>query len=98
MAKAVVGDCGIDLAQNCQQVFGGISFTWEHDQHLYLRRITSDAVLYGDPQWQRERLCQLAGLGTPHDNAKSTNAPVPVTSGPDYVGKGPVRVEAGFSR
>jgi alkylation response protein AidB-like acyl-CoA dehydrogenase len=62
MAKAFVGDCGIDLAQNCFQVFGGIGFTWDHDQHLYLRRLTTDAALYGDPAWHRERLCQLAGL------------------------------------
>jgi alkylation response protein AidB-like acyl-CoA dehydrogenase len=62
MAKAFVGDCGIDLAQNCFQVFGGIGYTWEHDQHLYLRRLTTDAALYGDPAWHRERTCQLAGL------------------------------------
>ena len=62
MAKAFVGDAGIDLAQVCFQVFGGIGYTWEHDQHLYLRRITTDAGLFGDPAWHRERLCQLAGL------------------------------------
>jgi alkylation response protein AidB-like acyl-CoA dehydrogenase len=62
IAKAFVGDCGIDVAQNCFQVFGGIGYTWEHDQHLYLRRLTTDAALYGNPAWHRERLCQLAGL------------------------------------
>ena len=62
MAKAFVGDCAVDLAQNCFQVFGGIGYTWEHDQHLYLRRLTTDAALYGDPGWHRERLCQLSGL------------------------------------
>jgi alkylation response protein AidB-like acyl-CoA dehydrogenase len=62
MAKAFVGDCGIDLAQNCFQVFGGIGFTWEHDQHLYLRRITTDSELFGGPAWHRERLCRLSGL------------------------------------
>jgi alkylation response protein AidB-like acyl-CoA dehydrogenase len=62
MAKAFVGDSGIDLAQNCFQVFGGIGYTWEHDQHLYLRRLTTDAALYGEPSWHRERLCRLAGL------------------------------------
>jgi len=62
IAKAFVGDCGIDLAQNCFQVFGGIGFTWEHDQHLYLRRITTDAALYGDPACHRERLCEKAGI------------------------------------
>jgi alkylation response protein AidB-like acyl-CoA dehydrogenase len=62
MAKAFVGEAGVDLAQNCFQIFGGIGFTWEHDQHLYLRRLTSDAALYGDPAWHRERLCQLSNL------------------------------------
>lgn len=62
MAKAFVGESGIDLAQNCFQVFGGIGFTWEHDQHLYLRRLTTDAALYGDPTWHREHLCRLSGL------------------------------------
>jgi alkylation response protein AidB-like acyl-CoA dehydrogenase len=62
MAKAFVGDCGIDLAQACFQAFGGIGFTWEHDQHLYLRRLTSDAAFFGDPAWHRERLCQLSGI------------------------------------
>ena len=62
IAKAMVGDAAIELAQNCFQVFGGIGYTWEHDQHLYLRRLTTDAGLYGDASWHRERLCQLAGI------------------------------------
>jgi alkylation response protein AidB-like acyl-CoA dehydrogenase len=62
MAKAFVGDCGIDLAQNCFQVFGGIGYTWEHDQHLFMRRLTADAALYGDPTWHRERICRLHEL------------------------------------
>jgi alkylation response protein AidB-like acyl-CoA dehydrogenase len=61
-AKAFVGDAGIDLTQACFQVFGGVGFTWEHDQHLYLRRVATDVVLCGDPVWHRERICQLAGL------------------------------------
>jgi alkylation response protein AidB-like acyl-CoA dehydrogenase len=63
IAKALVGESGIELGQNCFQVFGGIGYTWEHDQHLFLRRITTDASLYGDAAWHRERLCQLSGLG-----------------------------------
>jgi len=62
MAKAFVGEAGVDLVQACFQVFGGIGYTWEHDQHLYLRRITTDAGLFGDAAWHREYLCQLAGL------------------------------------
>jgi alkylation response protein AidB-like acyl-CoA dehydrogenase len=62
MAKAFVGESGVDLAQACFQVFGGIGYTWEHDQHLYLRRITTDAGLFGGAAWHREYLCQLAGI------------------------------------
>jgi alkylation response protein AidB-like acyl-CoA dehydrogenase len=62
MAKAFVGESGVDLAQTCFQVFGGIGYTWEHDQHLYLRRITTDAGIFGGPAWHREYLCQLAGI------------------------------------
>jgi alkylation response protein AidB-like acyl-CoA dehydrogenase len=62
MAKAFVGDHCVELAHNCWQVFGGIGYTWEHDQHLYLRRLTTDAALYGDGDWHRERICRLAGL------------------------------------
>ncbi|MEZ5266545.1 MAG: acyl-CoA dehydrogenase family protein [Acidimicrobiales bacterium] len=62
IAKAMVGEAAVELAQNCFQVFGGIGYTWEHDQHLFLRRLTTDAGLYGDAAWHREHLCQLAGL------------------------------------
>ncbi len=62
MAKALVGEAAVDLAQNCFQVFAGIGYTWEHDQHLYLRRLTTDAALFGDAAWHREHLCQLAGI------------------------------------
>jgi alkylation response protein AidB-like acyl-CoA dehydrogenase len=62
VAKAFVGDSALDVVQNCFQVFGGIGFTWEHDQHLYLRRVTTDSALYGDPGWHRERLWRLYGM------------------------------------
>jgi alkylation response protein AidB-like acyl-CoA dehydrogenase len=62
IAKAYVGDSGIELAQNCLQTFGGIGFTWEHDLHLYMRRLTADASLYGEPTWHRERICAIHEL------------------------------------
>ena len=62
MAKSWVADAGIDLAQGCAQVFAGIGFTWEHDLHLFLRRITMNGVLFGQPDWHRERICQAHGL------------------------------------
>jgi alkylation response protein AidB-like acyl-CoA dehydrogenase len=63
MAKSFVAEAGVELAHNCWQVFGGIGYTWEHDFHLYLRRLTLDAVLYGDAAWHRERICRLHGVG-----------------------------------
>ena len=62
IAKAYVGEAGTQLAQQCLQVHGGIGFTWEHDLHFYLRRLAADRVLYGDPQWHRERICRIHGL------------------------------------
>jgi alkylation response protein AidB-like acyl-CoA dehydrogenase len=62
MAKAFIGDSGIDVAQNCLQVLGGIGYTWEHDQHFYLRRLAADASLFGEPAWHRERVCRLFNL------------------------------------
>jgi alkylation response protein AidB-like acyl-CoA dehydrogenase len=63
MAAAYVGDQSRELAQECLQVHGGIGYTWEHDLHLLLRRIESNAVLYGEPSWHREQVCTLHGLG-----------------------------------
>jgi alkylation response protein AidB-like acyl-CoA dehydrogenase len=39
---ATVGDTAI-------QVFGGIGYTWEHDAHLYLKRLLSFSGLLGGP-------------------------------------------------
>jgi alkylation response protein AidB-like acyl-CoA dehydrogenase len=63
-AKSFVADAAMDHAQACFQVFGGISFTWEHDQHLFYRRITTGAEQFGDAAWHREHICVLAGIGS----------------------------------
>ncbi|MDT3440858.1 acyl-CoA dehydrogenase family protein [Pseudofrankia sp. BMG5.37] len=39
---ATVGDTAI-------QVFGGLGYTWEHDSHLYLKRLLSWSALLGGP-------------------------------------------------
>ena len=35
--------------QDCVQMHGGIGVTYEHDLHLFLRRITVDRLTYGTP-------------------------------------------------
>ena len=62
-AKAFVAERSIELAHNCFQVFGGIGFTWEHDQHLYLRRLSADAVSFGSARCHRSQLLDVVGVG-----------------------------------
>jgi alkylation response protein AidB-like acyl-CoA dehydrogenase len=62
MAKAWLGDIGIEVAQGCFQIFAGIGYTWEHDLHLFLRRITMNGLLLGQSEWHRERICTIHGL------------------------------------
>jgi alkylation response protein AidB-like acyl-CoA dehydrogenase len=58
-AKAYVGDCGTELVQECVQLHGGIGVTFEHDLHLFLRRVTLSRTLIGTPDEHRRRLAQL---------------------------------------
>ena len=62
MAKAYASDAGTRVTGASLQVHGGIGFTWEHDLHLFLKRAQSDAVMFGDSRWHRERVAQLAGI------------------------------------
>jgi alkylation response protein AidB-like acyl-CoA dehydrogenase len=62
-AKAFVSERSLDLAHNCFQVFGGIGYTWDHDQHLFLRRLAAEAECFGSPAWHRSTLLDLAGVG-----------------------------------
>ena len=58
---ACVGDTAI-------QVFGGIGFTWEHDAHLYLKRLLGwSAFLGGSDRYLEEVGALLAGGGDRKD-------------------------------
>ena len=37
-------------------VHGGVGFTWEHDSHLFVKRVKLDECLFGTPAWHRRRL------------------------------------------
>jgi alkylation response protein AidB-like acyl-CoA dehydrogenase len=56
VAKAYVADHCLETVDECVQISGGIGVTWEHDVHVYLRRITVNRALYGTPEQHRERL------------------------------------------
>ena len=59
VAKAYVGEKSTDIVQDCIQLHGGIGVTWEHDLHLYLRRLTVDRVTWGTPSDHRRRIADL---------------------------------------
>jgi alkylation response protein AidB-like acyl-CoA dehydrogenase len=45
--KCYVGRYGVELLQDCVQLHGGIGVTFDHDLHLFLRRVVTDAPLFG---------------------------------------------------
>ena len=62
VAKAFIGERAPAILQDCVQMHGGIGVTWDHDLHLYIRRVTQDRALYGTPADHRERVATLIGL------------------------------------
>jgi alkylation response protein AidB-like acyl-CoA dehydrogenase len=70
-AKAYIGQYGAELLQDCVQLHGGIGVTFEHDLHLFLRRVTVDRALAGTPAEHRQRIAQLLEerLGEHHGEA-----------------------------
>jgi alkylation response protein AidB-like acyl-CoA dehydrogenase len=58
-AKSYVGAKAPVIVQDCVQMHGGIGVTWEHDLHLYLRRVTVNRSLYGTPEEHRRRVTDL---------------------------------------
>jgi len=58
-AKSYIADRSVLMVQDCIQIHGGIGVTWEHDLHLYLRRVTQNAILYGSARYHRDRIARL---------------------------------------
>ncbi len=63
VAKAFIGQYGGDLVQDCVQLHGGIGVTFEHDLHLFVRRITVDRGLLGTPADHRQRIASFIADG-----------------------------------
>jgi alkylation response protein AidB-like acyl-CoA dehydrogenase len=58
-AKIAAADCQRLLAKEGIQIHGGIGYTWEHDMHLYVRRVKTNAQLLGTEAEHRARLADL---------------------------------------
>ncbi len=65
IAKSYVGEMAGQIIQGCVQMHGGIGVTWEHDLHLYLRRVTLYRSMFGTPEEHNLRVfdAEKAGRG-----------------------------------
>ena len=59
MAKAYASDAFYKVGANAVQVFAGIGFTWEHDVHLYYKRLLTLQHAFGG---SAEHLAELANI------------------------------------
>jgi alkylation response protein AidB-like acyl-CoA dehydrogenase len=60
MAKAFASSAYAQLGGTAIQVFGGIGFTWEHDVHLYYKRLLSLSVALGNASEHLSELARIA--------------------------------------
>ncbi len=58
-AKSFLGSYGPDMAEDCVQIHGGIGVTFDHDLHLYLRRVVIGSQLFGTVLDHRQRLASI---------------------------------------
>jgi alkylation response protein AidB-like acyl-CoA dehydrogenase len=62
VAKVAAGDCQRLLGKEGIQIHGGIGFTWEHDMHLYVKRLRSGEVLFGSSGAHKARIADQLGM------------------------------------
>jgi len=65
-AKIAADQCQRLLAKEGIQIHGGVGYTWEHDMHLYVRRVKTDGQLLGTEAEHRARLADVL-LSAPSD-------------------------------
>ncbi|HEY2499888.1 MAG TPA: acyl-CoA dehydrogenase family protein [Mycobacterium sp.] len=64
-AKSYLGEHAGPLVQDCVQLHGGIGVTWEHDLHLFLRRIALYRNLFGTPSEHHRAIYRYAKSAGP---------------------------------
>lgn len=62
VAKSYCSETYLRAAAENIQIHGGIGFTWEHDCHLYFKRAKASQLMFGTPEYYRQRLGTLIGL------------------------------------
>lgn len=56
VAKAHASRAAREVVEAAAQVFGGVAFTWEHDLHLYQRRVLASEQRFGDSRHHEAQL------------------------------------------
>jgi alkylation response protein AidB-like acyl-CoA dehydrogenase len=62
LAKAYCSEAYTLVAGENIHIHGGIGFTWEHPAHLYFKRATSSALLFGGADQHRARYADRVGV------------------------------------
>jgi alkylation response protein AidB-like acyl-CoA dehydrogenase len=70
IAKSYVGEMAGRIVQACVQMHGGIGVTWEHDLHLYLRRVTLYRSMFGTPEEHNLRVYEAERAARSVTNAR----------------------------
>jgi alkylation response protein AidB-like acyl-CoA dehydrogenase len=70
IAKSYVGEMAGRIVQACVQMHGGIGVTWEHDLHLYLRRVTLYRSMFGTPEEHNLRVYESEKAARSMTNAR----------------------------
>jgi alkylation response protein AidB-like acyl-CoA dehydrogenase len=58
MAKARAGDAAALAARHALQCHGAIGYSYEHDLHLWIKRVWALGATWGDAAWHRERVAR----------------------------------------
>jgi len=67
VAKAYVAERAPVTLQDCVQMHGGIGVTWEHDLHLYLRRVALYRAMFGSPEDHHRAVYALSRKTDPQE-------------------------------
>ncbi len=75
VAKSYVGEHAPGMLQDCIQLHGGIGVTWEHDLHLFLRRVTLYRSMFGTPEEHNLHVYALTDKAGARFMTDTTSAP-----------------------
>jgi len=58
MAKIYCGNVAKVVCDEGIQIHGGLGYTWDHDMHLYFKRVRASDAAFGDGNYHSELVAQ----------------------------------------